>query len=61
MEAEAELPPSLLKISTYVYRFPLPATKVVKFSRCFGDNLGAEETKKTIRWCIALIVKKWIC
>lgn len=45
----SELSPALLKVATHVYRFPLPATKVIAFTKCFADNLGAEETSKSIR------------
>lgn len=41
--------PALLKVATHVYRFPLPATKVIAFTKCFSSNVGAEETSKTIR------------
>ncbi|CAM9378240.1 unnamed protein product [Pylaiella littoralis] len=44
----AELSPALLKIATYVYRFPLPATRVISFTKCFADNLGADQTSKSI-------------
>lgn len=47
--ADSELSPALLKVATHVYRFPLPATKVIAFTKCFADNLGAEETSKSIR------------
>ena len=46
---DSELSPALLKVATHVYRFPLPATKVILFTKCFADNLGADETSKTIR------------
>ncbi|CAM9863696.1 unnamed protein product [Ectocarpus sp. 6 AP-2014] len=46
--ADSELSPALLKVATHVYRFPLPATKVIAFTKCFADNLGAEETSKAI-------------
>lgn len=46
---DSELSPALLKVTTHVYRFPLPATKVIAFTKCFADNLGADETSKTIR------------
>lgn len=46
---DSELSPSLLKVATHIYRFPLPATKVIAFTKCFADNLGADETSKTIR------------
>ena len=50
MAMESEVSTALLKMTTYVYRFNLPATKVIKFSKCFGPaNLGEEETSKTIR------------
>lgn len=45
----SELSPALLKVATHVYRFPLPATKLIAFTKCFADNLGAEETSKSIR------------
>lgn len=45
----SELSPSLLKVATHVYRFPLPATKVIAFTKCFAGSLGAEETSKSIR------------
>eukprot|EP00904_Undaria_pinnatifida_P007827 jgi/Undpi1/4174/HiC_scaffold_16.g07541.m1 len=45
---DSELSPALLKVATHVYRFPLPATKVILFTKCFADNLGADETSKTI-------------
>ena len=47
--AGSELSPALLKVATHVYRFPLPATKLIAFTKCFADNLGAEETSKSIR------------
>lgn len=47
--AGSELSPALLKVATHVYRFPLPATKLISFTKCFADNLGAEETSKCIR------------
>lgn len=46
----SELSPALLKVATHVYRFPLPATKLIAFTKCFADNLGAEETSKSIRY-----------
>eukprot|EP00903_Cladosiphon_okamuranus_P015926 g14711.t1 len=46
--AGSELSPALLKVATHVYRFPLPATKLIAFTKCFADNLGAEETSKSI-------------
>lgn len=48
--ADSELSPALLKVATHVYRFPLPATKLIAFTKCFADNLGAEETSKSIRF-----------
>ncbi|CAM9629223.1 unnamed protein product [Discosporangium mesarthrocarpum] len=39
---------SMLKAATFVHRFSLPATKVIKFEECFGHNLGDEETAKAI-------------
>lgn len=46
----SDVTPELLKVATYVYRFPLPATKVVKFTKCFEKNIESEETSKTIRY-----------
>ena len=46
---DSEISPALLKVVTHIYRFPLPATKVIAFTKCFADNLGADETSKTIR------------
>lgn len=48
MAESSELSPNLLKVVTHVYRFPLPATKMIAFTKCFERNMGADETQKTI-------------
>ncbi|CAM9364367.1 unnamed protein product [Chrysoparadoxa australica] len=40
--------PSMIALSTTLFRFPLPATKLLNVSDCFALNLGNEGTKQSL-------------
>mmetsp|Transcript_12297 Transcript_12297/g.18421 ORF Transcript_12297/g.18421 Transcript_12297/m.18421 type:complete len:403 (+) Transcript_12297:32-1240(+) len=48
VETDPRCSPAIKKLVCFLYRFPLPATKIMSFKKCLSNELGYEDTLKAI-------------